>query len=207
MKPPLFRCFLFLTPIGLCLATVSPSLAALEPAPKQDAPSPYVFPVTYKVISDPAGDSTFGGKAVPELDVVSVAVTRPKRDTLTIALTINGDFPKSVDNRTYYAVYIDLDDNLETGNCDGIPGADLCLFTQLRPEETEWDTRFLVDGTHTQGALIKTIGAEFKGRTVELTYQSPLFAMLNKFTVVVRTEDKGKKRMDRVPDEGVLRFE
>ncbi|CAN5706819.1 hypothetical protein BH09VER1_BH09VER1_43800 [soil metagenome] len=180
---------------------------AEESASTQKGASPYVFPVVYKVVSDPVGDSSFGGKAVPELDVVSVAVVRPKRDTLTVSLTINGDFPKSVANRTYYAVYVDLDDNLETGNCDGIPGADLCLFTQLRPEETEWDTRFLVDGALTQGAMIKTIGAEFNGRTVALTYQSPLFAMLNKFTIVVRTEDKGKKRMDRVPDEGTLRFE
>ncbi len=110
-------------------------------------------------------------------DLTNCSVERVSEDTLKFTITVAAPIPQDVENRSFYAVYMDLDNSVVTGNCDRHRGMDLCVYSQKLPgNETDWNGSVILDSYFT---LKHTYKVEHKftndRKSVEITATSGAF--------------------------------
>lgn len=110
-------------------------------------------------------------------DLVKCTVERKSRDTLVFTITVAGEIPRTVKNRSFYAVYLDLDNSALTGNCDRHRGTDLCVYSQKLPgEKSGWTDSVILDSHFVLKHDYKITHRLKNGRkSVEITAKSDAF--------------------------------
>ena len=110
-------------------------------------------------------------------DLLRCSVTRKSKDTLVFTITVAGEIPKVVKNRSFYAVYIDLDSSARTGNCDRHRGTDLCVYSQKLPgKDAKWKDSVILDSHFVLKYDYKVSHKLKDGRkTIEITAKSKAF--------------------------------
>jgi hypothetical protein len=110
-------------------------------------------------------------------DLLKCSVERISEDTLKFTITVAGPIPETVTNRSFYAVYIDLDNSAITGNCDRHRGMDLCVYSQKQPgEKAGWIDTVILDSYFVLNRTFKVKHRLTNDRkTVEITAKSDAF--------------------------------
>ena len=110
-------------------------------------------------------------------DLTKCSVERVSEDTLKFTITVAAPIPEIVENRMFYAVYLDLDNSVGTGNCDRHRGMDMCVDSQNLPDKkADWKGSVILDSHFTLKYTFK-VEHQFTnaGKSVEITATSNAF--------------------------------
>jgi len=142
--------------------------------------------------SDPEGDAEFSRNPLPAFDLKSVSFEAFADHHLLVTYTGYGPMSELGKTYSWFAAWIDLDNNGQTGDSYGDLGADLILRTESSRGGGQWTGEANTRAPVGMSAPITLLKSWTEGDQAFTFYQSSLFATYPMFRAVAFAHHKGE---------------
>ena len=157
------------------------------------------------VREDPAGDLNTAAETDPGFDLRKVTIERKGSNKLQIEFEMEGTIPKNPKKEISILLFMDTDNNPETGPRYGEMAPDLNVVVFKTQRAMQWEAKVDKVSMATESENFTVQKLDLRGKTATVVIASPMFKQPADFTFFAEVIQDGQSIVDRLPDDLFLK--
>ena len=154
---------------------------------------------------DPAGDLNTAAETDPGFDLRKVTIERKGSSKLEIGFEMEGVIPKNPKKEISIMLFMDTDNNPETGPRYGEMAPDLNVVLFKTQRAMQWEAKVDKVSPVTAGENFTVQKLDLRGKTATVVIASPMFKQMGDFTFFAEVIQENQSIIDRLPGDLFLK--
>ena len=154
---------------------------------------------------DPAGDLNTAAETDPGFDLRKITIERKGSSKLEIGFEMEGVIPKNPKKEISILLFMDTDNNPETGPRYGEMAPDLNVVLFKTQRAMQWEAKVDKVSPVTAGENFTVQKLDLRGKTATVVIASPMFKQMGDFTFFAEVIQENQSIIDRLPGDLFLK--